>query len=133
LLRELVMATISDQPDVEIVGKFQREAEFEHAVEETHPGFLQPIELRIPAGAFCGGGASGEWPAFLGATRSGRQRRRCGKHSICWFIGLKGENLFFAVLRTQRDRANGAGGASPATQKKLSSRLPSAVSCIPRL
>jgi DNA-binding NarL/FixJ family response regulator len=40
LIRELVMATISDQPDIEIVGEIQQEAELEHAVEETHPDFL---------------------------------------------------------------------------------------------
>jgi hypothetical protein len=33
------MATISDQPDIEIVGEIQQEAELEHAVEETHPDF----------------------------------------------------------------------------------------------
>ena len=40
LIRELVMATISDQPDIEIVGEIQQEAELEYAVEETHPDFL---------------------------------------------------------------------------------------------
>jgi DNA-binding NarL/FixJ family response regulator len=40
LIRELVMATISDQPDIEIVGEIQQEAELEHAVEETRPDFL---------------------------------------------------------------------------------------------
>jgi DNA-binding NarL/FixJ family response regulator len=40
LIRELVMATISDQPDIEIVGEIQQEGELEHAVEETHPDFL---------------------------------------------------------------------------------------------
>jgi DNA-binding NarL/FixJ family response regulator len=40
LIRELVMATISDQPDIEIVGEIEQEADLEHAVEETHPDFL---------------------------------------------------------------------------------------------
>lgn len=40
LIRELVMATIADQPDIEIVGEIQQETELEHAVEETHPDFL---------------------------------------------------------------------------------------------
>ena len=40
LIRELVMATISDQPDIEIVGEIQQEADLEHAVEETRPDFL---------------------------------------------------------------------------------------------
>ena len=40
LIRELLMATISDQPDIEIVGEIQQEAELEYAVEETRPDFL---------------------------------------------------------------------------------------------
>jgi DNA-binding NarL/FixJ family response regulator len=40
LIRELVMATIADQPDIEIVGEIQQETELEHAVEETRPDFL---------------------------------------------------------------------------------------------
>jgi DNA-binding NarL/FixJ family response regulator len=40
LIRELVMATISDQPDIEIVGEIQQEPELEHAVEEARPDFV---------------------------------------------------------------------------------------------
>ena len=40
LMRELVLATISEQPDIEVVGEIQQEDELEHAVEETHPDFL---------------------------------------------------------------------------------------------
>lgn len=40
LTRELVMATISDQPDIEIVGEIQQESEIETAVERTNPDFL---------------------------------------------------------------------------------------------
>jgi DNA-binding NarL/FixJ family response regulator len=40
LIRELVMATISDQPDIEVVGEIQQEAELENAVEETRPDVL---------------------------------------------------------------------------------------------
>jgi DNA-binding NarL/FixJ family response regulator len=40
LIRELVMATIADQPDIEVVGEIQQEAELEHAVEQTRPDFL---------------------------------------------------------------------------------------------
>lgn len=40
LIRELVMATISDQPDIEIVGEIEEESEIEGAVERTHPDFL---------------------------------------------------------------------------------------------
>ncbi len=40
LIRELVMATISDQPDIEIVGEIQEELELSKAVEQTRPDFL---------------------------------------------------------------------------------------------
>lgn len=40
LMRELVLATISDQPDIEIVGQIQDEADIEKAVAQTRPDFL---------------------------------------------------------------------------------------------
>jgi DNA-binding NarL/FixJ family response regulator len=40
LMRELVMATISDQPDIEIVGEIQEESGIESAVDRTQPDFL---------------------------------------------------------------------------------------------
>jgi len=40
LMRELVLATISDQPDIEIVGELQDDAEIVELVEKLHPDFL---------------------------------------------------------------------------------------------
>jgi DNA-binding NarL/FixJ family response regulator len=40
LMRELVIATISDQPDIEIVGEIQEESGIENAVAQTRPDFL---------------------------------------------------------------------------------------------
>jgi DNA-binding NarL/FixJ family response regulator len=40
LMRELVLATISEQPDIEIVGQIQDDAEIAQAVAETRPDFL---------------------------------------------------------------------------------------------
>jgi DNA-binding NarL/FixJ family response regulator len=40
LIRELLMVTISDQPDIEIVGEIQDEQELAKAMEETRPDFL---------------------------------------------------------------------------------------------
>ncbi|MFY9753085.1 MAG: hypothetical protein WBS18_00070 [Candidatus Acidiferrales bacterium] len=40
LMRELVVATISDQPDIDIVGEIQQESEIVGAVERTQPDFL---------------------------------------------------------------------------------------------
>jgi DNA-binding NarL/FixJ family response regulator len=41
LMRELLMATICDQPDIEIAGEIQdNDTEVMDAVEKTHPDFL---------------------------------------------------------------------------------------------
>jgi DNA-binding NarL/FixJ family response regulator len=40
LMRELVIETISDQPDIEIVGEVQDESGIGGAVDKTHPDFL---------------------------------------------------------------------------------------------
>jgi hypothetical protein len=40
LMRELVMATIADHPDIEIVGEVEDESEIAAAVDRSHPDFL---------------------------------------------------------------------------------------------
>ena len=40
LMRELVVATISGQPDIEIVGETENESEILETVERTRPDFL---------------------------------------------------------------------------------------------
>lgn len=40
LMRDLVSATIADQPDIEIVGEIEDETEIETAVSRTAPDFL---------------------------------------------------------------------------------------------
>jgi len=40
LMRELVLETITEQPDIEIVAEIKNEAEIVLAVEGTHPDFL---------------------------------------------------------------------------------------------
>ncbi len=40
LMQDLVLATISDQPDIEIVGQIPDEEQLMNAVEETRPDFL---------------------------------------------------------------------------------------------
>ena len=40
LMRELMVETISDQPDIDIVGEVTDESELPRAVEQTHPDFL---------------------------------------------------------------------------------------------
>jgi len=40
LIRELTMATISDQPDIEIVGEVEEQSQLFSAVERTQPEFL---------------------------------------------------------------------------------------------
>jgi DNA-binding NarL/FixJ family response regulator len=40
LMRELVMAAISDQPDIEIVGEVEEESAIVAAIEKSHPDFV---------------------------------------------------------------------------------------------
>lgn len=40
LMRELVAATISDQPDIQVVGEVEDESMIEAAIEKTGPSFL---------------------------------------------------------------------------------------------
>jgi DNA-binding NarL/FixJ family response regulator len=40
LIRELMIETISDEPDIEIVGEVKSESELSTAVEQTHPDFV---------------------------------------------------------------------------------------------
>jgi chemotaxis response regulator CheB len=40
LMRELVLATISDQPDIEVVGVLEDEAVILESVEQAHPDFV---------------------------------------------------------------------------------------------
>jgi len=40
LMRELLLATIGDQPDIEIVGEIEHETDIEKAVASTRPDFL---------------------------------------------------------------------------------------------
>ena len=54
LMQELVLATISDQPDIEIVGQVQSDAEVEKTVEQTKPDFLiVALEKSDRLPAFC--------------------------------------------------------------------------------
>jgi len=40
LMREMVLATISDKPDIEVVGETDRDSKVIELVEETRPDFL---------------------------------------------------------------------------------------------
>src|SRR5579859_4850764 len=40
LMRELIVATISEQPDIQIVGEVEEDSELASAVDKTHPDFL---------------------------------------------------------------------------------------------
>ena len=54
LMRELIMATISDQPDIEIVGEVQDESVITSAVDQTRPDFLiVALERRGRLPDFC--------------------------------------------------------------------------------
>jgi DNA-binding NarL/FixJ family response regulator len=40
LMRELILSTICEQPDIEIVGEIREESEIERGVEQTRPDYL---------------------------------------------------------------------------------------------
>lgn len=40
LLRELILSTISEEPDIEIVGEVQQESEIASVLGRTHPDYL---------------------------------------------------------------------------------------------
>jgi len=55
LMRELVLATIADQPDIEIVGEVRNESELASAVEQVHPdALILALEDPESRGAECG-------------------------------------------------------------------------------
>jgi chemotaxis response regulator CheB len=47
LMRELILATFSDQPDIEIVGEVADEAELLESVEKTNPDFVVIAQDRL--------------------------------------------------------------------------------------
>jgi chemotaxis response regulator CheB len=59
LMRELVMATISDQPDIEVVGEVPRISQLTEIVEEVQPDVLiialeEPEKLNVKCGFLLG-------------------------------------------------------------------------------
>ena len=40
LMRDLVLATVSDQPDIEVLGALEDESQIAQAVADTHPDFV---------------------------------------------------------------------------------------------
>lgn len=47
LIRELIMTTFTDQPDIEIVGEVTDEAEIPGRVDSTHPDFVIIAQDRL--------------------------------------------------------------------------------------
>jgi D-glycero-alpha-D-manno-heptose-7-phosphate kinase len=56
-MRELVMATVADQPDIEVVGEVQNESDLAEIVEQVQPDVLI-IASEIPPGTGLGSSAS---------------------------------------------------------------------------
>ena len=92
LMRELVLATIADQADIEIVGEVERDEEIANIVETTRPDLLiialdqpgrrppmcdsllrQYPEMRILAVAPEGNSTVFFWGSFLAPERSRRR------------------------------------------------------------
>jgi chemotaxis response regulator CheB len=49
-MRELVMATIADQPDIEVVGEVQNETDLADIVEQVEPDVLIIANIRQVTG-----------------------------------------------------------------------------------
>jgi len=76
LIRELVSATISDQPDIQVVGEIQQETEMENAVEQmqrrrfsgqalpSRPARLHPSSDRIDSERFHDADTSPRFPGL---------------------------------------------------------------------
>ena len=47
LMRELILTTLADQPDIEIVGQVADEAKILESVAETHPDFVVIAQDRL--------------------------------------------------------------------------------------
>jgi hypothetical protein len=73
-MRELVLATIADQPDIEIVGEAENDQEITELVERTRPDFLIiASEDPEPRPGICGF-LLGRYPSMrILALGSGRQ------------------------------------------------------------
>lgn len=55
LMRDLVLATIAEQPDIEVVGEAEAESEVTELVERTRPDFLiMSLEDQDTRPALCG-------------------------------------------------------------------------------
>ena len=55
LMRDLVLATIAEQPDIEVVGEAEAESEVTELVERTRPDFLiMSLEDQDTQPALCG-------------------------------------------------------------------------------
>jgi len=50
LMRELILTTFSDQPDIEIVGEVANEADILERVEKTNPDFVIIAQDTLPEG-----------------------------------------------------------------------------------
>ena len=78
LMRELVLATMTEQPDIEVVGEAQNEAEITELVDKTRPDFLI-IALEDPERhpSLCGF-LLGRYPGMrILAVSSGRDDSTC--------------------------------------------------------
>jgi chemotaxis response regulator CheB len=110
LMRELMLATFSDQPDIEIVGEVADEAEIALSVEKTNPDVVVIAQ-----------GKSGERPSICDAVLRQRPEVRIiavaphQNHSVHYWASLNihshnveaSEEAILAVLRTKVSSISG--------------------------
>ena len=93
LMRELVLATIADQPDIEVVGETQNESEIAELVDTTRPDFLI-IALDQTAGRpeLCGF-LLGRYPGMKVLAVAPQENSSIFVFSICGHSCQAGRNL----------------------------------------
>lgn len=80
-MRELVLETIADQPDIEVVGTVQEQAELADVVEKTRPDYLIiALEQAQDHQAYCGF-LLGRYPQMRILAVSAE-----GGDSICYWV-----------------------------------------------
>ena len=84
LMKDLVLATIGDQPDIEVVGETQNEAEITELVERTRPDYLiialENPEVRPGLSGFL---MTGQWVMPGGGLPSGMLTAKPAVKAMC--------------------------------------------------
>jgi chemotaxis response regulator CheB len=112
IMREVILATLAEQPDIEIVGEVSDEAEIEDCVNQTLPDLLV-VALDEPGKRplICDSVLNAHPSLRIIAVASGQNR------SICYWASLQiqSNNIDLSeegILSAARSKSEGTGGHS---------------------